>query len=285
MKIGNSEFTKDMPVLYFDSLKTSTVEGAATTVYATGGRGNSRLIAWEGEKTLTFTMEDALISPVGLAILAGAGLMTYTDDAKNLSRPKPTAGAAAPGQYAILHGTETVEVLGYKAGTPAGEDGEPAAVPSGVYVQLTNVPLIGKEFYAYAIPLDVNGDFNGQPVRITTINQVAKNTTSLNISTDTGFALDIGAALDSANITPKVGDLFMIDYYYESTEKQEVQQIEIDAENFAGNFYLEASTLFRTRTGKDLPAEFIIPNCDIQSNFTFTMASTGDPSELMRLAA
>jgi hypothetical protein len=27
-----------------------------------------------------------------------------------------------------------------------------------------------------------------------------------------------------------------------------------------------------------MPAEFIIPNCKIQSNFTFTMASSGDPS-------
>jgi hypothetical protein len=27
-----------------------------------------------------------------------------------------------------------------------------------------------------------------------------------------------------------------------------------------------------------MPAEFIIPKCKIQSNFTFTMASSGDPS-------
>jgi hypothetical protein len=27
-----------------------------------------------------------------------------------------------------------------------------------------------------------------------------------------------------------------------------------------------------------MPAEFIIPSCKIQSNFTFTMASSGDPS-------
>jgi hypothetical protein len=33
-----------------DSAKTSTLEGKATTVYAEGGRGNSKLIAWEGEK-------------------------------------------------------------------------------------------------------------------------------------------------------------------------------------------------------------------------------------------
>ena len=27
-----------------------------------------------------------------------------------------------------------------------------------------------------------------------------------------------------------------------------------------------------------MPAEFVIPNCKIQSNFTFTMANSGDPS-------
>lgn len=47
-KIGNQIFEKDEPVIYFDSLKTSTIEGAATTVYAQGGKGNTRLIAWEG---------------------------------------------------------------------------------------------------------------------------------------------------------------------------------------------------------------------------------------------
>ena len=55
-------------------------------------------------------------------------------------------------------------------------------------------------------------------------------------------------------------------------------QIEITADKFGGNYYLEASTLFRDTNGVDMPAEFIIPNCKIQSNFTFTMASSGDPS-------
>ena len=70
-KVGKKTFFKDEPVIYFDSLKTSSLEGAATTVYATGGKGNSRLIAWEGEKTLTFTVEDALLSPIGFAVLSG----------------------------------------------------------------------------------------------------------------------------------------------------------------------------------------------------------------------
>lgn len=46
-KVGNRVFYKHEPVIYFDTLKTTTLEGAATTVYATGGRGNSRLIAWD----------------------------------------------------------------------------------------------------------------------------------------------------------------------------------------------------------------------------------------------
>ena len=74
-KIGNKIFYKGEPVLYFDTLKTSGMEGAATTVYAQGGRGNARLMAWEGERTVTFTMEDALISPEGFMILSGAGLI------------------------------------------------------------------------------------------------------------------------------------------------------------------------------------------------------------------
>lgn len=48
--IGNKEFKAGQPVLYIDSAKTSTLEGAATTVYAQGGRGNARLISWEGEE-------------------------------------------------------------------------------------------------------------------------------------------------------------------------------------------------------------------------------------------
>lgn len=78
MQVGNKIFYKNEPVIYFDTLKTSSMEGAATTVYAQGGRGNSRLVAWEGERTVTFTMEDALISAEGFMILSGAGLVEAT---------------------------------------------------------------------------------------------------------------------------------------------------------------------------------------------------------------
>lgn len=68
---GPSTFT-------IDTAKMTTLEGASTTVYAQGGWGNSRLMAWEGEKTLTFTIEDALITVDAFHALTGA---TKTTDA------------------------------------------------------------------------------------------------------------------------------------------------------------------------------------------------------------
>jgi len=73
--IGTSTFHIGQPVLYIDTATTSSMEQASSTVYAQGGRGNARLIAWEGDKTLTFTVTDALISPVSLSMLSGAGLV------------------------------------------------------------------------------------------------------------------------------------------------------------------------------------------------------------------
>ena len=77
--IGKYKFKAGQPVLYIDTATTSSVEQATTTVYAQGGRGNVRLISWEGEKTLTFTVEDALLSPVSLAMLSGADLFQGSD--------------------------------------------------------------------------------------------------------------------------------------------------------------------------------------------------------------
>ena len=48
VRVGNQTFKKGQPVLYITTAKTSSLEGATTTVYAQGGTGNPRLIAWEG---------------------------------------------------------------------------------------------------------------------------------------------------------------------------------------------------------------------------------------------
>lgn len=225
MKVGNKVFYKDEPVIYFDSLKTSSMEGAATTVYAQGGRGNSRLIAWEGERTVTFTMEDALISKVGLAILTGA-------DVIDASETEPV----------IVHTTERVE---YKDNAwtlseePYAKDGE---------------------HLIYAMVLDDNGYPISEPY----------------LCKATGKTLAINDADENYDADLPTEGVMLVDYYVKHASG--ASQIEITPDKFGGNFYLEASTLFRDTNGVDLPAEFIIPNCKVQSNFTFSMASSGDPT-------
>ena len=79
IKFGSLEFAPFEPVLVFDTLKTTTSEQAVTTVYAQGGRGNPKIVGWDGDKTLTLTMEDAVISKEGLSILMNAQLVTSTE--------------------------------------------------------------------------------------------------------------------------------------------------------------------------------------------------------------
>lgn len=62
-----------VPVLYLDSLKVSTVEQTAESVYAQGGKGNPRLIGWDFGKEITLTLEDALFSPKSMSIMFGNG--------------------------------------------------------------------------------------------------------------------------------------------------------------------------------------------------------------------
>lgn len=224
IKIGATEFKKGQPVLYIDSAKTSTIEGAATTVYAQGGKGNSRLIAWEGEKTLTFTVEDALLSPIGFSILSGAGLFK---------------GAAET----LVHVHSTAKGF-------VGTDGK---------INLSDVlakeEKIDDTANLFVMELDEYGDLDGTMLTATTVGDQ-----------------DITVGTESANKS------VFVDFYI-TKPSASVSELQIDANNFAGYYYVEASTLFRRESdGVDMPAEITIPNVKIQSNFTFSMASTGDPS-------
>lgn len=105
------EWAKGEPVLYFDSLKMATTEGTAETVYAQGGKGNPRLIAWEGDKTVTFTFEDALISIEGLSVLAGADLLAAGDGTNIRVHKKIVAQAASGGVVDVAEVVEDVETV------------------------------------------------------------------------------------------------------------------------------------------------------------------------------
>lgn len=222
--IGNTTFKPGQPVLYIDTAKTSTIEGAATTVYAQGGRGNTRLIAWEGEKTLTFTVEDALLSPVSFSMLSGAGLISKEEDTVHVHM---TTTALCDSEGKI----DLTDALGEN-------DKVDATAP--VFVMM----------------LEKDGSITGAPITGAVVDEDGKFITA--------------DAAKSHNV--------LVDYYI-TKKGSSVAELQIDAENFAGYYYVEASTLFRRQdSGKDMPAEITFPNVKIQSNFTFSMASTGDPS-------
>jgi hypothetical protein len=67
------------------------------------GRGNTRLIAWDGEKTLTFNMEDALLTPEGFSILSGARLISATDEAPVYVHSTSQIKASVDGTITLEH--------------------------------------------------------------------------------------------------------------------------------------------------------------------------------------
>ena len=218
------------------------MEGAATTVYAQGGRGNSRLMAWEGERTVTFTMEDALISPAGFMILSGAGLIDATET-----------------EPIMVHTTEQV------ANAKLNETGD-------VVITLSEEPhFSANEDFIYVMVMH-NGEVDSEPYI-----PASKNGKEIVLQESFASGTRKNDLTDiKAELTAGMDVVFLVDYYVQRTGG--VSEITITPDKFGGYYYLEASTLFRNTDGVDMPAEFVIPNCKIQSNFSFTMASSGDPS-------
>ena len=253
MTIGSSEFVKGQPVLYIDTATASTLEQATTSVYAQGGKGNTRLVTWEGEKTLTFTVTDALLSPVSLSILSGAGLFKSNKTSGNPVHVHVTAKAT----YAETGSTRIIDLSAALS---------PDTSSSGKFLE-----YIDPTAPIFISKLDANGDLTGELVK----GGKVANSSHSPVTTYNAEGTEILFESTPTNI--KNGDTVFVDFYI-TKESNKVNEIQIDATSFGGNFYVEASTLFRAEDGKDYPAEITIPNVKIQSNFTFSMAATGDPS-------
>lgn len=225
-RLGTMEYKKNQPVLYIDTATTSTVEQATSTVYAQGGRGNARLIAWEGDKTVTFTVTDALLSPIGLSILSGAHLLPKKGDSRKVN----------------FHMTSMAEM------DASGKIDLSAVVGDNE---------ISDNEYVFVLETDDDGSIVGAVDGAVTLGEDKKSLTVAGVKT-------------AATV--------MVDYYIVKSIA-DTNEIHITADTFAGNWYVEADTLFRQQaTGVDLPAMLTFPNVKIQSNFSFSMAGTGDPS-------
>lgn len=88
----DSKGAPSAPVLYLDTLKTSTLSQSSEVVDARGGKGNAKLLSWDTNKELTIEMEDAVFSAKSLQIMFG-GTMVVTDDQQEVLK------TLTPSQY------------------------------------------------------------------------------------------------------------------------------------------------------------------------------------------
>ena len=268
--IGNQHFDAGQPVLYIDTAKTSNLEGAATTVYATGGRGNPRLIGWDGEKTLTATIEDALISPESFAMLSGAGIVKGTGKANETSGKKVYVHTVYD---LVVEGTGTNL---YAKLSKEIRDGDTLVVTKEAPVYATTLDSAGapKHFLSAISKDEIFTDAKLE----TKVNIGNRGIVEIEEDKDIFFKISVsGSLVDYTDLEVVAGDTVRIDCY--TVHGAGAQELEISADEFAGYYYIEMDTLFREEaTGQDLPAQFVIPRGKIQSNFTFTMANSGDPS-------
>ena len=248
-KIGTKNFHKGQPVFVIDTATASSMEQATTTVYAQGGKGYNRLIAWEGEKTVTFNITDALISPLGLAMLTGAGL-------------------ADASKKALKHIHMTVDIALDAAGE-ATLDLDQLNDELGITADALNLCYEAK-FKPYATVLDGNGAI---------VDWVDADDITI---TSTGTAVFDGTLLIDATNAAKIAvagvanQTIKLDFYLAMSEK--ATQVTIAPDSFGGTFYVEADTLYRNQNGQDMAATLTFPKAKIQSGFTLSMSPTGDPS-------
>jgi len=248
--LGGFIFTDGQPVIFIDSSKMSTLETTVATVYAQGGRGNPRLLAWDGDKTATFKFEDALVSPLSLSVLSSAS--SQTGNLSNL----------------VFHMNERV----YFTSTVGP-------------VVLNTIPgaaiTVNSDYSFTIIPLDNTGDIRTGISSYITQSNVLLNSTPYTAAASTATnAGQITITLtNSAGVTWTTTDNsnFLIDYYVVDSSSKG-SQIQVDPQKFGGYYYIEANTLFRGLDGKDYPAQITLPKVKIKTQFTLTMSPTGDPT-------
>jgi len=229
MSLFGKQVKRGQPVLFIDSATASTIEQASTTVYARGGRGNNKLIAWEGEKELTFSVTDALLSPISLAMLSGADIFNGKNTADKVH-------VHISGNAFVGEGSDEIDVTA---------------------MLLSTDDIDANEIFVLKADTDGSIQF-GEVLELAETKVVGKK-------------IKLAAAVEANT------NVFVDFYVLRAAAK--VAELQIGMDNFAGFYYVEASTLFRAQGDSiDRPVEMTLPNVKIQSNFTFNMSPTGDPT-------
>ena len=127
------DLSTNLPVLFLDTLKVSTIEQTAEQSEAKGGKGNSPLIIWDYGKEITVTLEDALFTPKSMHVMFGDGKKTLAAATATVTRMVYTPDIVA---YTSALPTVNVPTLKYyDAATMASLTAAPTS--GAVYVEET----------------------------------------------------------------------------------------------------------------------------------------------------
>lgn len=100
------------PVIFFETLKVSTIENESESAEARGGQGNGRLIAWDFGRKATLKIQDALLSDQSIALLAGNAIQTTNIQAP--ARETLTASGSSPVKVTLKETPVDGTVTAYK---------------------------------------------------------------------------------------------------------------------------------------------------------------------------
>ena len=260
----DSKGAPSAPVLYLDTLKTSTLSQSSEVVDARGGKGNVKILSWDTNKELTIEMEDAVFSAKSLQIMFG-GDMIVTGDKQEVLKTFKTSGdkgiKLADGETDYLTfrlngndyyiDTDLVTAFSYNDATTKGT--ETIEINSVTYTLGVEV----KDPVAVAVP-DWENMIGSKAAAASNARQ--------RIDFVTLDLLDCTSSTDPRTDVPGVISKGMT--------------INIGAEFGSNTYYITGDTYARNvASGKDEFLQFIIPKGKVSAeDVSLTMEADGDPA-------
>ena len=240
----DSKGAPSAPVLYLDTLKTSTLEQSSETVDATGGKGNVKLLSWDTNKELTLTLEDALFSAKSLGIMFG-GTMKWYGDKQEVLKTLPAKAVTADGDYLSF------EISGKKMWIAQ------TLVTAFSYADITGANKVDPVPVAYPNWTTKKGkasasgdDVAGQDIEFVTFDLLDVTSTKAALTPGTNNVVTGGLTID-------IGAEFNSNTYY------------ITGDTYARNF----------QSGQDEFLQFIVPKGKVSAeDVSLTMEADGDPA-------
>ena len=253
----DSKGAPSAPVLYLDTLKTSTLSQSSEKVDARGGKGNVKLLSWDTNKELTIEMEDAVFSAKSLGIMFGGKMSAKGSKQEVL---KTLRYDTTQIKEATVSGSSAKDYLTFTI------NGNELYIAKNLVTVYSYQDSAGNELYE---PI---------PVDRTTVDWAGGKVTG----TDPAQAIDFITfdLLDCTNGTIVNGVHYATARTADNGSVFKGVTIDIGAEFDSNTYYITGDTYARNvANGKDEFLQFIIPKGKVSAeDVSLTMEADGDPA-------